>query len=441
MWGKTLIDDYVNLFTKEYSFRNEEYARISFHVILGQLLKHLFFRQGSRFIDIRTHLLLIQPSGTGKGSGYNLIIKILKELGLNVVSFTEATSAGLVGSYDHYDEIQQRWIMKEGELLKADVIAMEEAGVLFDNINEYTSMNLTYMQQAMNSIFDESSRIEKILGGGSISKKLHASFLLMTYLPQNIYDILIRRGFLQRMTVLWRNITFDERKLMLDYAVQKMINESDIHWTEVWRRKREKINSIVKRLKILKDFYGDEMQEIQIEKDAVELAHEYIKQLFDAVGVPSPFIREKIDEFYHRYFEMLLKYACHYAIVSLKEKVEKQDVADAFLDIIRPVWEKNIVFVEYLLSSDYKKTYYYRQFLDSAIIVYTNLLQNYGDENGYIPYDIFVQMLQDQWLCSKPTVKNRLSLFMTSTNKYFETADVDNMKCIRMVKQVKKVVS
>jgi len=437
MWGKRLVDDYVNLFTGEYSFRNEEYARISFHVILGQLLKHLFFRQGSRFIDIRTHLLLLQPSGTGKGAGYDFIIMILKELGLNVESFSESTSAGLVGTYDHFDEIQNKWIMKKGKLLEADVIAMEEAGTLFDNINDYTRMNMTYMQQAMNSLFGESSRIEKILGGGSISKKPHASFLLMSYLPQNIYDVLINRGFLQRMTVLWRNINFDERKLMLDYAVQKMVSEIDVKWTEIWKKKREKVHSIIKRFKILHDYYGEEMQEMPIEKDAVELAHEYIKQLFDAVGVPSPFIREKIDEFYHRYFEMLLKYSVHYAIIKLKDKVEKDDVADAFLDIIRPVWEKNIVFVEYLLSTDYKKAYYYRQFLDSAVIVYNNIRENYGDENGYIPYDLFVTSLQDQWSCSKPTVKNRLSMFMTSTNKHFEVKEVDGSKVIRVTKKVK----
>jgi len=432
MWGKSLINDYVDLFTKEYSFRNAEYAQISFHVILGQLLKKIFFRQGGRFIDIRTHLLLFQPSGTGKGAGYSLIVKILKELGMNVVSFSESTSAGLIGTYDHFDETQNKWIMKEGELLSADVVAMEEAGTLFDNINQYTSMNMTYMQQTMNSIYDESSKLEKILGGGKIEKKSHASFLLMSYLPQNIYEVLINRGFLQRMTVLWRNINFDERQLMLDYAVQKMINESKIPWTELWNKKREKIYSIVKRLQILRDFYGDDMQEIPIDGDAIELAHEYIKQLFDAVGVPSPFIREKIDEFYHRYFEMLLKYAVHYAIINLKDKVEKTDVASAFLDIIRPIWEKNIVFIEYLLTTDYKKAFYYRQFLDSAIIVYTNLSQKSG--SMYIPYDKFIKTLQDQWNCSKPTVKSRLSTFMSSTNKHFEVKEIDNVPYIKLLR-------
>jgi len=439
MWGKTLINDYVDLFTKEYSFRNVEYARISFHVILGQLLKKIFFRQGGRFIDIRTHLLLFQPSGTGKGAGYSLIVKILKELDMNVVSFSESTSAGLIGTYDHFDDVQNKWIMKEGELLKADVIAMEEAGTLFDNINQYTSMNMTYMQQTMNSIYDESSKLEKILGGGKIEKKSHASFLLMSYLPQNIYEVLINRGFIQRMTVLWRNINFDERKLMLDYAVQKMIDESAIPWTEIWNRKREKIHSIVKRLQILRDFYGDEMQEIFVDKEAIELAHEYIKQLFDAVGVPSPFIREKIDEFYHRYFEMLLKYSVHYAIISLKEEVEKTDVANAFLDIVRPIWEKNIVFIEYLLSTDYKKAFYYRQFLDSATIVYANLSQKYDSE--YIPYNIFVKELQDQWNCSKPTVRNRLSTFMSSTNKHFEIKDIDNIPYIKLLRKKEVVIA
>ena len=174
------------------------------------------------------------------------------------------------------------------------------------------------------------------------------------------------------------------------------------------------------------------MQEIPIDGDAIELAHEYIKQLFDAVGVPSPFIREKIDEFYHRYFEMLLKYAVHYAIINLKDKVEKTDVASAFLDIIRPIWEKNIVFIEYLLTTDYKKAFYYRQFLDSAIIVYTNLSQKSG--SMYIPYDKFIKTLQDQWNCSKPTVKSRLSTFMSSTNKHFEVKEIDNVPYIKLLR-------
>lgn len=409
-WGIDFINDYIKLFTDEYSFRNKNYARYSFHVILGQVLKKLFFREGDRFIDIRTHYLLFQPSGSGKGAGIGFIIKICQELGLDVVSFTESTSAALVGSYDHFDEDKNEWIMKEGDMLKADILAMEECGPIFDAVNEYTEMNMNYMQQAMNPLYDESSRIQKKLAGGDISRKPHCSFLLMSYIPRNIKSVLVDRGFLQRCTVNWNDIDYRERRLTLQFAKQKMMAECDKDWTEIWAEKRQKFRSIVRRFQILRDYYQDEMQEIPLTKKAIENAHDYVGRLFETTQSPAPFVRQKLEEWMHRLFELTLRYSTHLALAKLKEEVTQKEVGQAYTKIIRPYWVKNVSFIEHLLAAD-EEYIYYRQFLESSVIIYKMLQKRLKYKKG-IPYHVFINKLHDQWNVIKRTVKNRLKRFI-----------------------------
>jgi len=445
MWGDSFINEYIRLFTTEYSFKNYDYARLSFHVILGQLLKNIYFRQGSRYIDIRTHLLLFQPSGTGKGAGFHFIVNICKQLGFQVSSFTESTSAGLVGTYDHFDERLNKWIMKEGELLSADIIAMEEASSLFDHQNKYNDMNLTYMQQAMNPLFDESCRIGKVLGGGKITKKPHASFLLMSYVPQNVYEILVSRGFLQRMTILWRAIGKEERFNVMDYAIEKMKHDNQKSWVQLWKEKKDKFENIITKFQVLKDYYGDEIREIRITNEALDVAGYYIKSLFNTIHTPVPIVKEKLEEFIHRTFELLLKYATHYAIIRLPPlsqfEVLPADVGKAFVNIIRPTWERTIYFIEDLMIVDERKIASYNKELSLCIYIYKTILQRYIENkksihDGYIPLREFIDEIQYQFKCTEVTARNKIKKFSTTEDNpragYFIIRKVGNVSYIKL---------
>jgi len=122
-FGDNLINDYLNVFST-YSFKNELYGKISLHVLIGQALKNVYYRMGSRVIDVRVHLLLIKPQGTGKGAGYGFVERMATALGLRFESLTEATDAGLIGSVQ-YDPIQKKNVLTEGLLKTADIVGME----------------------------------------------------------------------------------------------------------------------------------------------------------------------------------------------------------------------------------------------------------------------------------------------------------------------------
>ena len=204
--GDVLINDYMKVFNT-YSFRNESYGRISLHVIIGQALcRSIYYRIGSRGQDIRVHLLLIKPQGTGKGAGYGCIENIATGVGLSFQNLTESTDAGLVGTSE-YDEQTKQKIVVPGLLQTTDIIGMEEASIIFDFNNEFSKKNITYFQITMNALKSKSCEINKRLGGIDISFKPHASFIFATYPPDKLVDKILKTGFLDRTIPIFEEVT------------------------------------------------------------------------------------------------------------------------------------------------------------------------------------------------------------------------------------------
>jgi len=242
-FGDTFISDFLAMFDK-YCINNPVYGLMIMHNLLGQALRNIYFVEDARKIDIRTHLLLIQPSGTGKGAGYSFFCKLAGDLGLDHEKLSETTSSGLAGTgtVNQQGEVE----INEGLMAHADLISMEEASVLFDYNTSFSKLNLYYLQIAMNPLDDASCEITKKVGSlpDAIRFKPHCSFLLLTYIPDEFIDALIKRGVIQRFITVINDVTLEERISNIDKAIERL-NSSDEKSTE------EQYQNLLLRLKII----------------------------------------------------------------------------------------------------------------------------------------------------------------------------------------------
>ena len=427
-FGNKLIKDYIELFCS-YSIKNEMYARVSLHVLLGQLLRNIYFKNVARKIDIRVHLLLIQPSGTGKGAGYGFFVKLAEDLGLKVEELTEATDAGLVGTIDHFDYHNNRWVITEGLMKDADIIAMEEASTLFDFSSDFSKKNLTYIQIATNPLFDASCKISKKIGNAYIQFKPHCSFLLLSYKPDRLEEAILKRGFIQRFITIFREVDLTERLRILDAAIEGInaIPEEEF---------KMKYDSLVRRLKVLQRIYGRKETPFEIKEDAKLRLKDVTVELLEMIKEASKKARVKLEEFSFRLYEILTKLAIHHAILCLKDSVDIQDVIYA-RNLYKPIWRSTIFYVEDLLEpKPVERSKEHRRIL-TTIDEYKTLLKEgkYVKNEVYVRRKILVDRLKDRWDVSSVTASTRLKEL--ESDGWFERRYFGSIPYVRLLRDVR----
>lgn len=448
-FGDTLIKDYLKVFGT-YSINNEDkYGKVSMHVILGQALKNVYYMLGSREIDIRLHMLLIQPQGSGKGAGYGYCENMSKYLGLDFKSFSDETGAGLAGTKE-YDPESKSFVETEGVLKTADIVGKEEASSLFDYTSEHSKMNLIYMQQAMNPLKDSSCHIGRRLGGMEIDFKPHASFLLMTYPPDKLVDKLLKTGFIDRMITVFVDVTLEDR-LEVIRRMGPMINK-------VNKKERAKdFDDVANRFKIIVDKFGKEPLRISIPSEV----HDSILQVIDELAMKildaSPKAREKLEHFISRLYETLMKISIHHALLSLRSSVTIGDVLYARM-MYTPIWENMIISIESLLIISPEERHRRHSIIMRSLEEYDRLLKEgkYVKHKVWVRRPTMVQNLQAKWdNCSVPTADSNLMkiekiptvekserrLFKDVTkyekDKIFERRNFGDVSYLRKIKDIK----
>lgn len=427
-FGNKLIKDYIELFCS-YSIRNEIYARVSLHVLLGQLLRNIYFKNVARKIDVRVHLLLIQPSGTGKGAGYGFFVKLAEDLGLKVEELTEATDAGLVGTIDHYDYQTGRWVITEGIMKEADIIAMEEASTLFDFTSEFSRKNLTYIQIATNPLFDASCKISKKIGYAFIQFKPHCSFLLLSYKPDRLEEAVLKRGFIQRFITVFREVDLTERFSIINSAIEGINAMPEEEF-------REKYRSLVRRLEVLQRIYGRKTTPFEIDEEAKLRIRDVTIELLEMTKETTKKARVKLEEFSFRLYEVLTKLAIHHAILCLKDSVDIQDVIYA-RNLYKPIWRSTIFYVEDLLEPKPVERSKEHGRILSSIDEYKQLLKEpkYVKNEVYIRRKVLVDKLKDRWNVSSVTASTRLREL--ENDGWFERRYFGSIPYVRLVRDVR----
>lgn len=436
-FGETLIRDYLDVF-ELHSFKNQNYGRISLHVILGQALKNVYYRVGARKIDVRVHMLLIKPSGTGKGAGYGFVVRVGESLGLDFQHLTESTDAGLAGSLDRYDEKEQEWIINHGLLETADIVGMEEASTLFDYASEFSKKNLTYLQITMNPLDDVSCYITKRLAAETIEFKPHASFILLSYPPDKLEDAITKRGVIQRFITIFEEVTLEDR---MDNIKKAMLSVNKSTKMDIDKQ----FNSVIHRLmSVVKRYEKDELCFVISDK-ANQAIYNVVSELVGMILKATPVAREKLEEFTHRFYEILTKLAIHHAILSLRTEVKMQDVMYARMTYL-PIWSQTIYYIEKLLVLSDRERSRRHRIVRQALEVYDELFKQANKKivkkGGWVRRETMIRILQERWdNCTQITADYNLKSLEKSIgdlekDKYFERGEIGGVDYLKKIKEI-----
>ena len=496
-YGDKFIKDFLRVFDS-YAISNKPYGRLILHILLGQALKHIYFRQDARKIDIRIHGLLIRPSGSGKGAGFGFFCRVAEALGLDNQILTEATDAGLVGTgtVDKDGNV----VINEGIMKGADLVSMEEASPMFDYETAFSKKNLTYLQIAMNPLWDASCMISKKIGSlpTAIRFKPHCSFLLMTYIPDKFLDALVKRGVIQRFVTILQDVSLEERMETVDKAIDRlnisketkneemfdsvMMRFKEIilkcqklggyeeykmktRWNDKYIRKafEDKIRPKLKKNKIdllidslvkhLEDFEDEEwylkhgycfnMSDTSRE-EIREVEHELVEMIKDTTNAAQ----EKLAEFTHRLFEILVRLAIHHSILRLDNTVMTEDVIYA-KRTYKPIWQETIYFIEDNLLPSTNERLKINKIIYGAVDEYRNILKENKArhvKNGiWIRKGTLIKQLMERkdWdNCSYVTAIKRFSKIVTSNprevnkNKWFLMKKIGNVPYVTLTQDV-----
>ena len=497
-YGDRFIRDFLKLFDS-YSFNNPVYGRLILHVLLGQALKHIYFRIKARKIDIRISGLLLRPSGAGKGAGYGFFCDFASDLGIDNQKLTEATDAGLAGSAGFYDEKTGIQHVNHGLMEDADMVSMEEANTLFDYNSAFSKKNLTYLQIAMNPLHDASCEISKKLGSmpDAIRFRPHCSFLLLTYMPDQYVDALVKRGVIQRLLTVKQDVSLEERFGAVDVGIdsinistaekyksdyESVLNRLKIviqkckgsefdeydplqaeHKLDVGnfnkivdklvtgkltkRKKDEIVKSVKSKLRHFEDkeWYTKYGQEFGFTDPARKALKQAVTELRDKIKDATPKAQEKLGEFVHRMMEMMVRLAIHHAIIRLDNTVRIEDIIYA-KKLYTPIWYQTIYFIEEAIVPSTQERLSLNHIIDCSVTAYKSMLI----ENKHIKQKVWarrptlqqkVQIKMDN--CSAVTADKRLKRIETdnvdnfSINKWFEVKKIGNVQYVRLLQEVR----
>jgi len=496
-YGDTFIKDFLNVFDS-YSISNKPYGRMILHILLGQALKHIYFRQDARKIDIRLHGLLIRPSGSGKGAGFGFFCRMAEDLALDNRVLTEATDAGLVGTGSA--DKDGNLVINEGLMKGADLISMEEASPLFDYESAFSKKNLTYLQIAMNPLYDSSCMISKKIGSlpNAIRFKPHCSFLLMTYIPDRFLDALVKRGVIQRFVTVIQTVSIEERLSTVDKAIDRLnISKETVH-DEAYNSVRMRFKEIImyyqklggtdapeKKYKFnkktvqrqFKNFIKPTLRNTDIDKlisalekclleleddewflkhgycfsisdkskeEIREVEHELVEMIKDTTKTAQ----EKLAEFTHRLYEILVRLAIHHAIFRMDKEVRTEDVIYA-KRTYKPIWQETIYFIEDNLMPSTHERLKINKIIQTSVNEYYKILK--VNKKTQVKNDVWVRratMIKNlrqarEWdNCSYVTAIKRFVKIETSNpnetnkNKWFLVRKFGNIPYVKLIQEV-----
>lgn len=313
------VDQWVDTFTTDYSYENELYGQGALHVILGRcLINQRIKKRGSKTAP-RISMFYLQGPSSGKSSGYAMIHEVLNALGIEIKSPDETTDAALIGTVEREtdDAGNETWVEEEGALAEAEVFHLDEGSVLI-NPKEYQQNMMTYLQKALNPLGSEQNKITKDLAhGDEITVRPECSLLITSYMPEGIEDTVLNTGFLQRMLVIPRNLTIEERMEQTKEDIQALGEE----------RGEADLQDLIDELKRIRRHYREprEFSWSQAKPALVKVQ----RDMFDEIRDTPIEVRRVLEGFIPRITEQLYRLSLHYCCMRRDTQVSSHDVRNA----------------------------------------------------------------------------------------------------------------
>lgn len=343
--GYQLFEDYNQLFEK-YSWRNRLYANATFHLLFGQLpniRRMRIIKSSGTYLDPRVHVCYLSPSGSGKGPGAELVSRLSSRLGLKYQVADKFTDNALIGTVQQDKRTGETWV-EPGWLhhdAKLNFLAITEATMtLTSNPSQYAQEVMNIFQKSMNPMGSSDATIVKKIGFGELVEvKPRLSLFLTTYIPNNLKEVVISRGFLQRMYFIVHSLNLEQRMASSKEKFKRMRNPPKTIALE---------KSITDRLSYLDEYY-EGTKSLRFTNESLQLLEKTSTDLYEQIRPTPPFIQDKLLEFVTRFEDLQSKLALQFALLKKHKRVEEEDAYHAKVET-QYVFEDLVSFLERTIS-------------------------------------------------------------------------------------------
>lgn len=401
----------------ELSYNNELYGRLSFHLLLGQLLRHIKIKKGGDYIDPRVSFLLLQPSRTGKSRPYALVNYIGDKCGLNIISPDELTDASLIGTIDEVTKKgkdDDKYTINYGCLKSVDIIHWDEAEILLSaNPKKYSQNAIFYFQKALNPLGSKSSEISKKLAHGEwIRVYPKCSLYLTSIMMDKLEKQILEKGICQRLILFPRELTIEERE-------KNDILDSTKYGTDTLDK--IKIQLIIDELNSIKAYYQN-IKEITIPSTLQPLIKNKIISFHNVLQQTTDNVRGILQSFVSNYKDIMMILAIHSAALNKRYVVNIDDIVYGYklsfqlFKYILP-WIEDQFRVGRLGSKE-------KQLYLKAKSVYDKI--SIKTKDGYVSRLDLIKGLRNEFEKSETTIYKYLSRFL-STNKIIKRGEGKNI--------------
>lgn len=197
--------------------RNSHLMLPVLHNVIGAILRDVKIYYDSEWFDLRTSLLVIQDSGTGKKPTMEFIEAVVAGVlpNFKVKRRRNITSAGAIGSIRTEKVVDEKTgatytqaVPIKGDLEELDFIFYSEAGSLLESRPDDWGNDL--LRDICESQ-DADNKLSKRLKDGEIPEFSSQTILsLWTVPPNNISTLVTKTGLIQRFIPVFKSVPFDE---------------------------------------------------------------------------------------------------------------------------------------------------------------------------------------------------------------------------------------
>jgi hypothetical protein len=394
----TLIDEYIEFFSG-YSAHNIMYARLSFHVLLGQLTNYIKIRIMRGYDDNRISLMYLAPSGTGKSVASDVYGAISEHLEFNTVEVDDYSDRSVVGTVK--EDEGGEMVVHKGFLETADIVHADEAEVLFLP-SRYAPRTKTFIQKSLNAIGSRSNKVTRQVGGESVEVTPTCSYIFTSFPPEDDKAVsdMINNGILQRTAFFPRLMTDTDWVTMSDTVIDGIVNpDADINYNITAK-------GIAGKLDQLRQKYNElAFEHIPVEtnlgvylKNCRNWMIEFIKKHNGANVVGD----SKMKTYITRYIILMTKFATHYAMVIGRTTVDRECMEYGW-SIIQVLFRDAYEWVDSKTSQDRKFTkftpheYIYQAWKRVSLTIYDGVTEGFISRSDLKYMAVLISKRSEGW--------------------------------------------
>jgi len=332
-------DEFIEQWKNRFSVKCKQNSHLSLpamHNVIGIILRETKIYYGAEYIDLRTSLLVIQDSGTGKKPAMEFAETVVASIFPKYVVKRRSmlTSPGALGGLktetvenpDTGKKVSTEVSVK-GDLELVDYLSVSEAGSLLECKPDQWGNDL--LRNICESQ-DTNNRMSRRLKDGEIPEfKSKTVLSLWTVPPANISTLVTRSGLIQRFIPVFKVFAFSEYQTLRTEIISNLGEEID---------ESSNIQSLVAILKkkplIDKFLYSEETKKLICSK--AEALDEIL------LGAGAEYVN-RLKSFTIRRDLLMVKLATHHAWLDERSKVEPRDVEYAF-ELLKELWTSMLDF-------------------------------------------------------------------------------------------------